>query len=208
MAIPIPRDHPSQDARVLEANEAFCRWFGISLAEARGKTTFDFGVWESDEERAGLVKVVLEKGSLSNYEKVIKLPSGEIRVTLLASQRLMVQGEECLLTITTDITRQKQAEQALQQSEERLRRALEAARVGTWEWDIPGNHVVWSENVHRLFGLLPGQFGGTFEAFLELVEPDDRDRVQSGNYRSPRGSHPGILFRISRPLARPERALE
>jgi PAS domain S-box-containing protein len=166
-----------EDARVLEANEAFCRWFGISLAEARGKTSFDLGIWESDEERAGLVKVVLEKGALSNYEKVVKLPSGEIRVTLLASQRLMVQGEECLLTITTDITRQKQAEQALQQSEERLRRALEAARLGTWEWDIPGNHVVWSENVPRLFGLLPGQFGGTFEAFLELVEPDDRDRV-------------------------------
>jgi PAS domain S-box-containing protein len=165
------------DARVVEANEAFCRWFGISLAEARGKTTFDFGVWESDEERLGLVKVVLEKGALSNYEKVIKLPSGEIRVTLLATQRLTVQGEECLLTITTDITRQKQAEQALQQSEERLRRALEAARLGTWEWDILNNHIVWSEGVHRLFGLAPGQFGGTFDAFLELVDAADRARA-------------------------------
>ena len=61
---------------------------------------------------------------------------------------------------------------------ERLRRALDAARLGTWEWDISRNHIAWSESVHRLFGLTPGQFVGTFEAFLELVDVQDRARAR------------------------------
>ncbi|HEY9647794.1 MAG TPA: PAS domain-containing protein [Chroococcidiopsis sp.] len=75
------------------------------------------------------------------------------------------------------MTQQKQAEQALRQSEEHLRLGLAAARMGIWEWDIPSGKVVWSGGVHSLFGLAPGEFGGTFEAFLKLVDPQDLERV-------------------------------
>jgi PAS domain S-box-containing protein len=65
----------------------------------------------------------------------------------------------------------------LHATEERLRRTLEAADVGTWEWDIPRNRVQWSSNIERIFGLAPGTFGGTYEAWLDLVHPEDRERV-------------------------------
>jgi PAS domain S-box-containing protein len=122
--------------------------------------------------------VVYEKGALRNYQKVIVLPSGEKRTALLSIQPLSIRNEECLLAISTDITQQKQAEEALQRSEERLRRGLDAARTGTWEWDIPTGEVTWNAGVPALFGLRPGEFGGTIDAFFNLVDAQDRERAR------------------------------
>jgi PAS domain S-box-containing protein len=77
-----------------------------------------------------------------------------------------------------DLTHRIEAEKALELSEERLRIALEAANLGTWRWDIGADQVVWSSESYRVFGLLPGSFGGTLAAFTALVHGDDRSRVQ------------------------------
>lgn len=52
--------------------------------------------------------------------------------------------------------------------------ALQAAGVGTWEWEIATGRVCWSSNMEALHGLPPGSFDGTFSGFLQLVHPDDR----------------------------------
>jgi two-component system cell cycle sensor histidine kinase/response regulator CckA len=62
-------------------------------------------------------------------------------------------------------------------AEDLARRALEAARVGTWEWDMATGQVTWSEQVEPLFGMAPGTFPGTFDGFLALVHDDDRAAV-------------------------------
>lgn len=65
----------------------------------------------------------------------------------------------------------------LRESEERLKLALEATQVGTWEWHIQTNLMIWSEQVGPLFGLPVGAALPTYDAFLELVHPDDRKNV-------------------------------
>jgi len=65
----------------------------------------------------------------------------------------------------------------LLESEERLRETLEAAEVGTWEWDIARNEVTWSPNIERIFGIAAGTFAGTYEAWLGLVHPEDRSAI-------------------------------
>ena len=65
----------------------------------------------------------------------------------------------------------------LLESEERLRETLEAAEVGTWEWDIARNEVTWSPNIERIFGIAAGTFAGTYEAWLDLVHPEDRAAI-------------------------------
>ena len=55
--------------------------------------------------------------------------------------------------------------------------ALEAGRMGTWDWDISSRRVSWSPTLERLHGLEPGSFGGTFEDYQRDLHPDDRERV-------------------------------
>lgn len=55
--------------------------------------------------------------------------------------------------------------------------ALEAGQLGVWDWDQTTDRVTWSEEMERLAGMAPGSFGGTFDAFMAAVHPDDRERV-------------------------------
>lgn len=59
----------------------------------------------------------------------------------------------------------------------KLETVLEAANIGTWEWNIQTGEVRWSRNMEQVHGQAPGSFGGTFEGFLQGVHHDDRTRV-------------------------------
>lgn len=78
-----------------------------------------------------------------------------------------------------DVTAQNHAETALRESEERLRLALDAAHMGIFDWDISNNHITWSRWHEELWGLKPGEFGGTYEAFAERVHPHDLQAIEA-----------------------------
>src|SRR3989339_179532 len=67
---------------------------------------------------------------------------------------------------------------ALAEREARLAEAQQIAHIGSWEWDIVGNELYWSDEIYRIFDLLPQEFGATYEAFLNCVHPDDREFVK------------------------------
>jgi PAS domain S-box-containing protein len=72
---------------------------------------------------------------------------------------------------------QKQTEEALRQSEELQRMALNAARMGVWDWHISTGEEHWSEEAERVFGLEPDAFNRSYTEFWKYVHPDDRQRV-------------------------------
>ena len=78
----------------------------------------------------------------------------------------------------------RQARESAQLSERRLLLALNAARMGVWDWDLTSGEVRWSGELEPLHGLPRGGFAGTYEAFHAMIHPDDRDRIESAIRRS------------------------
>ncbi|MFQ5799965.1 MAG: PAS domain S-box protein, partial [Bacteroidota bacterium] len=77
-----------------------------------------------------------------------------------------------------DITERRRSEGALKKSEARLAEAQRIAHLGNWDWDMARNELWWSDEIYRVFGLTPQQFGATYDAFLNSVHPDDREFVK------------------------------
>jgi PAS domain S-box-containing protein len=82
--------------------------------------------------------------------------------------------------IARDITVQKQVEQALRRSEERLAKAQQMAHLGDWQLDLRTNELQWSDEVYRIFGAAPDRFPGTMDGFYAWIHPDEREYVRRG----------------------------
>lgn len=80
--------------------------------------------------------------------------------------------------ISLDISDRKSTEAQLQQSQEQLHRALEAARMGFWEWNMQTNTTNCSANLAQLYGLDSHTYEGTYENFMKVVHPEDRGYIQ------------------------------
>jgi two-component system cell cycle sensor histidine kinase/response regulator CckA len=89
----------------------------------------------------------------------------------------------------------REAEEALRQSEQRLRLALAAGGMGSWEWDLASGRLYWSERLELIFGLEPGSFGGTYAEFIGLVHPDDRELVGASVEQALGHDSPAVVYR-------------
>ena len=92
--------------------------------------------------------------------------------------RAVRHGDGVLATFA-DITVRALAQAQLARREAQLAQAQEMTHLGSWEWDLRTNAVSWSEELHRIYGVRPGEFGGTLEAFLERVHPEMRETIGS-----------------------------
>ncbi len=71
------------------------------------------------------------------------------------------------------------SEDELREYADRMAEAERIVRFGVWRWEMASGRVRWSDELHQIYGLEPGEFGGTVEAFVAFLHPDDRDRVWS-----------------------------
>lgn len=80
-----------------------------------------------------------------------------------------------LIAFVNDITERRRLSDELRRREEQLAEAQRVGHLGSWEWNVGANELQWSDELYRIFQLEPGDFDGTFEGYLELVHPDDRE---------------------------------
>ena len=83
-----------------------------------------------------------------------------------------------VLILGAVLSERAQADERLERAHAGLAEAQEVARVGSWEWEIGPNRVLWSDELYRLYGLEPQSAALTYESFLELVHPYDRAQVR------------------------------
>lgn len=165
------------DGLILCANTQFTQLLGYSLEEAIGQTTLGLQLWTNSTDRDSMVAHLQANSSLQNYETSYQSKAGETRIGLFSCQVIELSGQNCILSVVRDISDRKQIETALRESEERLRIALEAAHMGSWDWNVITNQIIWSESLEQLMGLQPGTFDGRFETFTAMLHPADRQRV-------------------------------
>ena len=103
-------------------------------------------------------------------------PDPVAELVALATSALLLVGVACIAPLFLSITRSKEA---LQKSEARLSNAQRIAHIGNWDWNIVTNDVYWSDEIYRISGLSPHEFGATYEAFMDSVHPDDIKRVKN-----------------------------
>ena len=104
------------------------------------------------------------------------------------------------LAITRDVTERKHARDRLRRSERQLAEAQRIAHIGSWGWDLNSNTQSWSDELYRIYGLQRGKVAPTYEAFLELVHPEDRLLLGESVERAVRtGELIDLHLRIIRP---------
>ena len=111
---------------------------------------------------------------LKNYRKDGTAFWNELKISPVCDRNGRLTN---FIGVQTDITSRIESEAALKASETRLRLALNAAQMGVWDWDVETGSVSWSEEVESIFGLDAGCFGGTYEAYLNCIHPEDCYRV-------------------------------
>lgn len=100
---------------------------------------------------------------------------------------------------------EKDRQAKLRDSEERLRMALEAARIGTWNWQVETGAVSWSNEIETMFGLKKGEFDGKYETYLSLIHPDDLPGLQNAIENSL--SQEGVNYLVEHRLIWPNKEI-
>jgi len=199
---------------------------GIIMAESSGKITecnisaetiFGYGHDEMiGMELTALMPEKLRSGHLAGFESFMRTgekkahnvlietegvrKNGEVFPVELIISSLYVNGKLFISGTIRDISERKKIEDKLRKSEERLAEAQGIARLGNWDLDVVTNELWWSDEIYRIFGLKPREFGATYEAFLDTVHPEDREYVLRSVHEAVyNGEHYSIQHRIVLP---------
>jgi PAS domain S-box-containing protein len=184
-------------------NKTSERMFGVTAEQAIGKTVHDLFPKEQADFFYQKDREAFERGTPEDIpEEFIDSYSLGRRILHTVKVPLYDENHEpkYLLCISEDITESKLAEAARTESEARLRLALDAAQMGTWDWNISTNEIVYSDQLGLVFGLPRGTSHPTYEAFLSAVHPEDRESLEKAVTRALKeGVDYGTEFRVIGP---------
>jgi PAS domain S-box-containing protein len=93
-----------------------------------------------------------------------------------------------------DVTERQTLFQRIQQSENLYKQAQAIAHIGNWEWDITNDKIIWTDELYRIYEIEPQSREITFEEFIDLVHPEDRDVVAEETLKSLRDMQPNEFF--------------
>ncbi|MGA7238641.1 MAG: PAS domain S-box protein [Bryobacteraceae bacterium] len=172
-------DRVDRENRHIYVNSAFAKLMALSPEAIIGRTNRELGVpdpfariWE---ER---VRGVFESGQTLNTEGSFPTATG---VRLFETRCIAEHGPDgrvtSVVSVYRDLTHRKRRDDALLESEERLRFAQRAASIGTFDCNIKTGEDIWTPELEAMYGLAPGSFPRTRSGWEDLIHPEDRVRA-------------------------------
>ncbi len=143
-----------REGRYLVANQAYLRSRGLAVEDVLGRTAFDFAPLAEAQEIRADDEEVLTSGEARNFQGVRRLADGSEGTFAVVSFPLLDQegAVASVGAIGIDITREKLAEQALRENEERLRLVLESTGEGIYAVDLDGRCTLCNPAAARILG--------------------------------------------------------
>jgi len=166
----------NENGIIREANHACLTLLGYTRQELIGQNGLDLLL--SPESRSEVLASIRSAGTGGTSEIVLITKTGERRLVESSSEAIIYQGRPMRVVTMQDLTARRAAEAALHESDERLRSAMNAARMGSWEWLIEQGQISWSPQMYAVFGVPESSFDGSYGSYLALVHPDDRTRAR------------------------------
>ncbi len=166
------------EGTLVEANAAWLNFFGLDREAALGMPLTDLPVFANRTVYDRFVEALLRDGSIPETELVFQVRDGEPRTVIFSAERVLIGDRLYALALAKDISDRKAAEKAMRQQEERLRMAMEAGGMASWEWDVPTGRIRYSESaslVARGTDLEP--YAGV-AILMEMLHPEDREAFQ------------------------------
>jgi PAS domain S-box-containing protein len=165
------------EGEISYVNRAFLRlWEYDTASEVLGKPISTLAGIEGEADR--VAEAILQKGEWVGEITPVKKGGGKFLAQVYAN---LITDEKnrplFLMSSVSDITEMKNVQAALIRSEETYAKAEEIAHIGSWDWNILTGDLRWTDEIYRIFGQEPQSFGATYEAFLESIHPDDRQKV-------------------------------
>lgn len=165
----------AQTRRFVRANPCFCQITGFSKEELSQMSPEDLTHPDDRKEDSTRLEALWLAGKPYETEKRYIRKDGQVIWVAVSATMLMDEEGRPSRTIAiiNDITEQRHAIEALRLEETRLRLALEATELGTWDWDVARDVLVWSPRCKVLFGL-DSESEVTYPDFLNTLHPADR----------------------------------
>lgn len=194
----------SVDGRWQQVNRAICELFGYSATEL-SRIPFQ-QITHPDDLAADLAQLDrLVAGDIDSYrmEKRYRRKDGNFIWTLLAVSLVRDEASGAPLHFIAqveDIHEHKLAQQRLEALSRRTELAVEAGRVGIWEWDIVAGTLSWDRRMHALHGTAAADGAPDLDGWIALVHPDDVARARHEMRQAVKGAQPfDTEYRILRP---------
>ena len=168
------------DGRILKANLMASKILGVVRSQLLGNHLQNFFSPQSLSLFKALLEAVFIQKKRGSCELMLLAfdsqhpqdqhdPSHTVRLDAVVSNN----GQECRI-ILSDISEQKQTEEALRKSKERYEATIDAAQIGTWDWNVQTGEVIFNNRWFEIVGYSPEELAPvSIQTLIDLLHPDD-----------------------------------